>query len=54
MLDGLKLILRFADSKTELYPVELPVVLDGVVKNDWREFATSTDHRGRQRVVRIV
>jgi TnpA family transposase len=54
VLDGLKLILRFADSKTELYPVELPVVLDGVVKNDWREFATSTDHRGRQRVVRIV
>ncbi len=54
VLDGLKLILRFADSKTELYPVGLPVVLDGVVKADWREFATSTDHRGRQRVVRIV
>ena len=54
VLDGLKLILRFADSKTELYPVELPVVVDGVVKADWREFAISTDHRGRQRVVRIV
>ena len=54
VLDGLKLILRFADSKTELYPPEVPVVLDGVVKADWREFATSTDHRGRQRVVRIV
>jgi hypothetical protein len=54
VLDGLKLILRFADSKTELYPLEVPVVLDGVVKADWREFATSTDHRGRQRVVRIV
>jgi hypothetical protein len=54
VLDGLKLILRFADSKTELHPVELPVVLDGVMRNDWREFATSTDHRGRQRVVRIV
>ena len=54
VLDGLKLILRFADSKAELYPPEVPVVLDGVVKADWREFATSTDHRGRQRVVRIV
>ncbi|MCA1697930.1 MAG: Tn3 family transposase, partial [Actinobacteria bacterium] len=54
VLDGLKLILRFADSKVELYPLEVPVVLDGVVKADWREFATSTDHRGRQRVVRIV
>ena len=54
VLDGLKLILRFADSKAELYPLEVPVVLDGVVKADWREFATSTDHRGRQRVVRIV
>jgi hypothetical protein len=32
----------------------VPVVLDGVVKADWREFATSTDHRGRQRVTRIV
>jgi hypothetical protein len=29
-------------------------VLDGVVKADWREFAISTDHRGRRRVVRIV
>jgi hypothetical protein len=46
VLDGLKLILRFADSKAELYPLEVPVVLDGVVKADWREFATSTDHRG--------
>jgi hypothetical protein len=54
VLDGLKLILRFADSKAELYPPEVPVVLDGVVKADWREFTTSTDHRGRQRVVRIV
>ncbi|HWC85874.1 MAG TPA: DUF4158 domain-containing protein [Solirubrobacteraceae bacterium] len=54
VLDGLKLILRFADSKAELYPPEVPVVLDGVVKADWREFAISTDHRGRRRVVRIV
>jgi hypothetical protein len=54
VLDGLKLILRFADSKAELYPLEVPVVLDGVVKADWREFAVSTDYRGHQRVVRIV
>jgi len=54
VLDGLKLILRFADSKTELYPLGVPVVLDGVVKDDWREFAVSTDSRGRERIVRIV
>jgi len=54
VLDGLKLILRFADSKTTFYPPDVAVVLDGVIKADWREFAVSVDPRGGERIVRLV
>ena len=47
VLDGLKLILRYAEAKTTFYPRGETVVLDGVLKEDWREFAVSADHRGR-------
>jgi len=50
----LQLILRFADSKTTFYPPGVAVVLDGVVKADWREFAVSVDPRGGERIVRLV
>jgi hypothetical protein len=55
VLDGLALLLRFADAKkTTYYPPGLHVTLDGVVRPDWREFALATDSRGRQRIVRHV
>ena len=54
VLDGLKLILRFADSKTTFYPPGIAVVLDGVIKDDWRGFAVSVDPRGGERIVRLV
>ncbi len=54
VLDGLKLILRFADSKTTFYLPGIAVILDGVVKDDWREFAVSLDPRGGERIVRLV
>jgi len=54
VLDGLKLILRYAEAKTTFYPRGETVVLEGVLKEDWREFAVSADHRGRARVVRHV
>jgi len=55
VLDGLKLILRFADSKTTFYPPGVAVLLDnGVIKADWREFAVSLDPRGGERIVRLV
>lgn len=54
MLDGLKLILRYAEAKTTFYPRGETVALDGVLKEDWREFAVTADHRGRPRVVRHV
>jgi hypothetical protein len=54
VLDRLKLILRHSDAKTTFYPAGEHVVLDGVVREDWREFAVATDSRGRQRVVRTV
>jgi len=54
VLDGLKLILRYAEAKTTFYPRGETVVLDGVLKEDWREFAVTADHRGRPRVVRHV
>jgi len=54
VLDGLKLILRFADSKITFYPPGVAVVLDGVIKADWREFAVSLDPRGGERIVRLV
>ncbi len=54
VLDGLKLILRYAEAKTTFYPRGETVALDGVLKEDWREFAVTADHRGRPRVVRHV
>ncbi|MCA1701516.1 MAG: Tn3 family transposase, partial [Actinobacteria bacterium] len=54
MLDGLKLILLFADPKTTFYPPGVAVVLDGVIKADWREFAVSLNPRGGERIVRLV
>ena len=55
VLDGLGLLLRFADAKkTTYYPPGLNVTLDGVVKTAWREFAVAVDSRGRQRVLRHV
>ena len=54
VLDGWKLILRFAAAKITYYPVGVNVVLDGIVKHDWREFALGTDAQGRQRIVRTV
>lgn len=55
VLDGLGLLLRFAEAKkTTYYPPGLNVTLDGVVKKDWREFAVATDSRSRQRIIRQV
>ncbi|MCM3885649.1 Tn3 family transposase [Frankia sp. R82] len=54
VLDGLALILRYADAKTTYYPLGEQAVLDGVVREEWREFAVATDARGRTRIVRHV
>lgn len=54
VLDGLGLILRYAEAKTTYYPPGEHVVLDGVVRPEWMEFTLATDNRGRTRVVRQV
>jgi len=54
VLDGLGLILRYAEAKTTYYPPGEHVVLDGVVRPEWMEFVLATDKRGRTRVVRHV
>lgn len=54
VLDGLALILRYADAKTTYYPAGEHIVTDGVVRPDWAVFALATDKRGRTRVVRQV
>ena len=54
VLDGLVLILRYAEAKTTYYPAGERIVTGGVVRPDWAEFALATDKRGRTRVVRHV
>jgi TnpA family transposase len=54
VIDALGLILRYARSPAQFYPLGERVVLDGVVREDWREFAVQTDFRGRERIVRLV
>lgn len=54
VLDGLELIRRYADAKTTYYPLGEHVVLDGVVRPEWREFALAIDKHGKTRIVRHV
>jgi TnpA family transposase len=54
ILDGLGLILRYEKATTTFYPLGATVVVDGVVKEEWREFVEVTDSKGRDRINRHV
>jgi hypothetical protein len=54
VIDALELIVRYAHSSAQYYPVGEHVVLDGAVDPGWADLLTQTDSRGRTRIIRNV
>ena len=54
VMQALKLVKRFADSKAHTFPPDEEVPLDGVVRGLWRDAVMEKDKAGRDRVNRIT
>jgi hypothetical protein len=54
VIDALTLVVRYAHSSAQYYPLGEHVVLDGAVDPGWADLLTATDSRGRTRIVRSV
>ena len=54
VIDALTLIVRYAHSSAQYYPLGEHVVLDGAVDPGWADLLTATDSRGRTRIIRSV
>ncbi len=53
-MEALELIVRYANSTAQCYPVGEHVIVDGAVDDDWAGLLSQTDSRGRTRIVRNV
>ncbi|UKI08292.1 hypothetical protein L3V85_36995 [Variovorax paradoxus] len=54
VMDALDLVKRFADTKVHVFPADVDVPLDGVVRGLWREAVMEKDAAGRDRVNRVT
>ena len=54
VIQALKLLKRYADSKLQLFPAEEEVPTEGIVRGLWREAAVEKDAEGRERINRIT
>ena len=54
VMQALKLVKRFADTKLRTFPVEEKVPLDGVVRGLWRDAVVEKDTAGQDRVNRVT
>jgi hypothetical protein len=54
VIDALTLIVRYAHSSAQYYPLGEHVVLDGAVDPGWADLLTAIDARGRTRIIRSV
>lgn len=54
VMDALDLLRKHRERKTKTFPISENVVLDGVVKDDWRNLIVETDERGTERVNRVT
>ena len=54
VIDALTLIVPYAHSSAQYYPLGEHVVLDGAVDPGWADLLTQTDSRGRTRIIRSV
>ena len=53
VMQALDLVKRFADTKIHVFPLDIEVPMDGVVRGLWRDAVMEKDTKGRDRINRV-